>query len=258
MLIDTHCHIHDADTYQWLLSRDKRSNPADYTPDKILARAAQNDVKQVITIGTTHADSLRARDFAAAHDNVFWSYGIHPEECTERVRENMVSKITCPIAIGEVGLDYHHGTTQRQEQIKLLEQMLQLATDQSLPVIFHVREAFDDFFAVTANFSKIKSVVHSFSDSKTNLEKALSRNFYIGVNGLATFTNIPLPPLERMLLETDAPFLAPIPYRGHTNEPAYIKDIADFLATKLKLTPEQIASVTTKNAKALFNLPDPS
>ena len=292
MLIDTHCHIHDADTYQWFLSRDKKSNPADYTPDKILARAAQNDVKQVITIGTTHADSLRARDFASAHDNVFWSYGIHPEEIagadlfafgdlaeltSERERGSPVTtspwdeegrrptgradacskskKSAPPIAIGEVGLDYHHTTKTRNTQIALLEQMLDYATKHNLPVIFHVREAFDDFFAVTANFPGLKAVVHSFSDSQANLEKALNHDFYIGVNGLATFTNIPLPPLERMLLETDAPFLAPTPFRGRTNEPAHIKTIATHLAEKLGLEESEIATTTTKNARALFNLP---
>ena len=206
----------------------------------------------MICIGTTHADSLRAHDFAAKYDAVFWSYGIHPEEVATPDFSQLAEQ---PVAIGEVGLDYHHSTTEREKQIKLLEQMLQYASDQNLPVIFHVREAFDDFFSVVDNFPKIKAVVHSFSDNQENLEKSLNRDFYIGVNGLATFTDIPLPPLERMLLETDAPFLAPTPYRGHTNEPVRIKDIAAYLATKLGLTPEQIATKTTKNTQSLFRLP---
>ncbi|MBR3220570.1 TatD family hydrolase [Candidatus Saccharibacteria bacterium] len=255
MLIDSHCHIHDTDTYKWFLSRDKKANPADYTPEKLVKNAITNDVKQMICIGTTHADSMRAHDFAAKYDEVFWSYGIHPEEVAVPDFSQLTEQ---PVAIGEVGLDYHHGTTQREQQIKLLEQMLQYASDQNLPVIFHVREAFDDFFPVVDNFPKIKAVVHSFSDNRDNLEKALNRDFYIGVNGLATFTDIPLPPLEKMLLETDAPFLAPTPYRGHTNEPAHIKDIAVYLAQRLNLPVDQIATQTTQNARNLFNLPEPS
>lgn len=293
-LIDSHCHIHDTDTYKWFLSRDKKADPADYTPEKLLKRAKDNGVKQMICIGTTHEDSLRAHDFAAQHDGVFWSYGIHPEEwdmgrvvsfgdlaelTSERERGSPVT--TSPwdeegrrptgradacsknnkstlVAIGEVGLDYHHGAKHRTQQIKLLEQFLQLATDHHLPVIFHVREAYDDFFPVVDNFPGLKAVVHSFSDSQDNLTQALKRDFFIGVNGMATFTNLPLPPLEKTLLETDAPFLAPKPYRGHTNEPALIKDIATFLATTHHITVEQVAAQTTANARQLFRLPDPS
>ena len=256
-LIDSHCHIHDADTYKWFLSRDKKANLADYTPEKLLKRAEDNGVKQMICIGTTHEDSLRAHDFAAQHDGVFWSYGIHPEEAIGNVSA-LLSEYASLIAIGEVGLDYHHGTKHRTQQIKLLEQFLQLATDHHLPVIFHVREAYDDFFPVVDNFPGLKAVVHSFSDSQDNLTQALKRDFFIGVNGMATFTNLPLPPLEKTLLETDAPFLAPKPYRGHTNEPALIKDIAVFLAATHHITVEQVAAQTTANARQLFRLPDPS
>lgn len=251
-LIDTHCHIHDTDSYNYFLSRDKKADLNNYAPEQIITRATDNNVRQMICIGTTHEDSLRAHDLAAKYDNVFWSYGIHPEEAANISLGNFAEE---PIAIGEVGLDYHRGTIYRNEQIKLLEQVLQLAIDHHLPVIFHVRDAFDDFFPIVDNFSKLKAVVHSFSDSRENLEKALARDFYIGVNGLATFADIPLPPLGRMLLETDAPFLAPTPHRGHTNEPAYIKDIAEFLAARLERPIAEIATQTTQNARELFDLP---
>ena len=251
-LIDSHCHIHDAGAYKWFLSRDKNANPADYAPEKLLKRAEDSGVKQVICVGTTHEDSLQAHDFAAKYDSVFWSYGIHPEEAPTDDFKGFEEE---PIAIGEVGLDYHRSAEHRTTQIKLLEQMLQLATDHNLPVIFHVREAFDDFFPVVDNFPKIKAVVHSFSDSQKNLVKSLERNFYIGINGIATFADIPLPPLEKILLETDAPFLAPVPHRGHTNEPAFIRDIADFLANKLDVTSAEVAQQTTHNARELFHLP---
>ncbi|MBQ1298788.1 TatD family hydrolase, partial [Candidatus Saccharibacteria bacterium] len=124
-----------------------------------------------------------------------------------------------------------------------------------LPVSFHVREAFPDFFAVVKNFPRIRGVVHSFTDSKKVLKRVLSETeFYVGVNGLATYSTLPLPPLERILLETDAPFLAPIPHRGETNEPAYIPDIAKWLSGKFNTSNKEVAKITTENAEKLFNL----
>ena len=159
------------------------------------------------------------------------------------------------VAIGEVGLDYHYDGYNRGAQIRLFEQMLQLAQDNNLPVSFHIREAFADFFPVVANFPKVRGVVHSFTDSKKVLKRILNEtDFFVGVNGLATYSTLPLPPLERILLETDAPFLAPIPHRGETNEPAYIADIAKWLAEKNELSVEQIAHQTTANVNQLFRL----
>ena len=159
------------------------------------------------------------------------------------------------VAIGEVGLDYHYEGYNREAQIKLFEQMLQLAVDNDLPVSFHIREAFADFFPIIENFPKVRGVVHSFTDSKKVLKRILNEtDFYVGVNGLATYSTLPTPPLERILLETDAPFLAPIPHRGSTNEPAYIADIARWLAEKLELPLEAVASVTSKNIENLYNM----
>ncbi|MBR3177691.1 TatD family hydrolase [Candidatus Saccharibacteria bacterium] len=278
MLIDSHCHIHDTDTYKFALSRvQKKEKPGVeyYTPEKLLARAKENGIEKLICIGTNHEDSLKARDFAKNHENVFWSYGIHPDEACDfnmgdasrgtpdalraeganavgdDSRQDPMLKLQ---AIGEIGLDYRNGTKTREAQFKLLEQMLQLAKDNNLPCIFHVREAFDDFFAVLRNFPGIKAVVHSFSDSKENLDKCLNEGFYIGVNGLSTFANIPLPPLERVLLETDSPFLAPVPHRGEVDEPAFVKNIASFLAIHYQTTFDNVAKITTENAERLFKI----
>ena len=159
------------------------------------------------------------------------------------------------IAIGEVGLDYHYDGYDRTAQIKLFEEMLQLATDNNLPVSFHVREAFDDFFPVAANFPKIRGVVHSFSDNKKNLKRILTEtDFYVGVNGMATYSTLPTPPLERILLETDAPFLTPKPFRGIINEPAYRPEIAKWLSGKLGVDYQTIERETTKNAEQLFHI----
>ena len=110
-----------------------------------------------------------------------------------------------------------------------------------------------DFFPVVANFPKVRGVVHSFTDSKKVLKRILNETpFYVGVNGLATYSTLPTPPLERILLETDAPFLTPVPFRGIINEPAYVREVAEWLSEKLALDFEIIEVETTKNAKQLF------
>ena len=240
MLIDSHCHLHDREFFT-----------ADEA-EKMLENAKNNGVEKIICIGTNHADSLAARDFATAHENVFWTYGIHPESTAETPKLEKDNKL---VAIGEIGLDYHYETQNRPAQIKLFETMLQIADDDNLPVSFHIREAFDDFFGIIANFPKIRGVVHSFSDNKKNLNKILNTtDFYIGINGLATYSTLPTPPLERILLETDAPFLTPAPNRGKINEPAYIKDIAVWLSTKLGVSAQKISDVTTQNARNIFSI----
>lgn len=282
MLIDTHSHLHD---------------PQFFTPEQseeMVKRANKAGVEKIVCIGTDPEDSLVARDFALKHDDVYWTYGIHPEEAkslsfvrglelekshTLGSRENrptgeplgavrnidfsnsnqdiILSKdndlASRLVAIGEVGLDYHYEGYNREAQIKLFEEMLQLAKDNELPVSFHVREAFDDFFAIVANFPETRGVVHSFTDNKKNLRRVLNETpFYVGVNGLATYSTLPTPPLERILLETDAPFLTPKPFRGIINEPAYIPAIAEWLAEKLGEKYDIIERETTKNAEQLF------
>ena len=271
MLIDTHCHIHDRSVYNFALSHQQLSRkllqkypnlphlPADFLPEKIVARAHSNDIQKMICIGTSHEDSLVAQKFAMTHqaDGIFWAYGIHPDEAdniTDFVRHVDLANLP-PVAIGEIGLDYRSGEGNRQRQLTLFEHMLQLANDENLPVILHVREAYDDFFAVINNFPALRGVVHSFSDSPKNLKKALNHNFYIGVNGLVTFAQeIPLPPLEKMLLETDAPFLTPSPFRGTINEPAHIKDVCAYISNINRKDEAQVAKVTTENAERLFKI----
>lgn len=276
MLIDTHCHLHDP---EW------------FTPDEqrdFLCQAHANTVEKIICIGTNHEDSCKARDFASQHDDVYWTYGIHPEFASSRADFGdifaSVSKLLAangerakqevpittgndaagfeqekkfrqdPVAIGEIGLDYHYESYSRVDQIKLFEQMLQLALDLGLPVSLHLREAFDDAFAVLDNFPKAHGVIHSFTGSKRDLKKALERGFYIGVNGLATYTTPPLPPLERIVLETDAPFLTPVPFRGKINQPGYVANVATYLAEKLGLKEREIEEQTTKNARTIFKI----
>ena len=219
----------------------------------MLENAKKNGVERIVCIGTDPDDSLAAKEFAKKHENVFWTYGIHPEY--SGVEPKNFEPDEKLVAIGEVGLDYHCEKFDRASQIRLFEEMLQLAIDKNLPLSFHVRNAFEDFFPVVANFSKARGVVHSFTDSKKNLKKILEQtDFFVGVNGLATYSTLPTPPLERILLETDAPFLTPVPNRGRINEPAYIKDIAQWLSLKLGVSAEEVAEKTTKNVRKLFNI----
>ena len=261
-----------------------------YEPAQLATRAAAVGVHRLICIGTDPADSLAAANFAAASATsvasatsaslttsapvtpatapasaeIFWTYGVHPDEIAHAARDHAADIQALPaasrarlVAIGEVGLDYHESSdpATRAAQIHLFESMLDLATRLNLPLIFHIRAAFDDFFAVLANFSApIRGVVHSFSDSPTNLARCLDHDFYIGVNGLATFADIPLPPFERILLETDAPFLAPVPHRGAVNEPAFIPDIAANLAPRLQTSLANLAITTEQNATQQLHL----
>ncbi len=246
MLIDTHCHLHDREFF------------TAEQAEEMIKRAHENGVKKIICIGTSHEDSLAARDFAEAHENVFWTYGIHPENAS---KEGVLTDISATpslsklVGIGEVGLDYHYDGYDRDAQIKLFREMLQLAKDNDLPVSFHVREAFDDFFEIVKDFPEVKGVVHSFTDSKKTLRRILNEtNFYIGVNGLATYSTLPTPPLERILLETDAPFLTPKPFRGIINECAYVRNIAEWLSEKLGESIEVIEKETTKNGERLYRI----
>jgi TatD DNase family protein len=156
--------------------------------------------------------------------------------------------------IGEIGLDYHFDGFDAKNQQKLLLAMLQLAQDTGKAVSFHVRDAFDDFWPIFDNFHLPTSVLHSFSDSEENLAEVLKRGLYTGVNGLSTFANIPHAPLERIIFETDAPYLTPKPVRGKINLPGYIKEIAEWATEYYHVTFDQVAEATTKNVEEIFKI----
>ncbi|MBQ8985082.1 TatD family hydrolase [Candidatus Saccharibacteria bacterium] len=241
MLIDSHSHLHDKEFFS-----AKEAKEA-------LIRAREKGVLKIVCIGTSHADSLAAQEFAKSYNDVYWTYGIHPENagCVDDLMT--LASDARPVAIGEVGLDYHYDGYDRGAQIRLFEQMLQLARERDLPLSFHVREAFDDFFPVIQNFPGVRGVVHSFSDNKKNLKRILNEtNFYVGVNGMATYSTLPTPPLDRILLETDAPFLTPAPFRGEKNESGFIREIALWLSEKLEVDFGLVEKETTKNACELF------
>lgn len=250
MLTDTHCHIHEAN---YPLSSAE-----------VLKNARDSGVSRLICVGTDNHTSEEAIQFALRYDNVWAAIGVHPHEVKDgfdNISRLASGKSPKLVAIGEIGLDYFYTYSPRSVQIKVLEAQLQLARDNGLPVIFHVREAFADFWPVFDNFSGLKGVLHSFTDTDRNLEAALERGLYIGVNGISMFTKDPHQqavfdriPLEKLLLETDAPFLTPPPYRGKINEPAYVRYVAEYHAQRRGVELEHLARATSANASRLFSL----
>ncbi len=248
MLIDSHCHLHDLDF----------PIPA----GEALKKSHENGVDKIIVIGTTPEDSAQACNFAGQHEEVFWTYGYHPNEFDgNRVKLEQDLKAAKDyfskeklVGIGEIGLDYHFPPVDKKSQIYLLQNMLQIAQNLKLPVSFHVRDAFEDFWPVFDNFKLPPSVLHSFTDSEENIEQGLKRDMYFGVNGIATFAKISHPPLERIILETDAPYLTPAPFRGKINESAYILQIAKWAADYYNTTLDKIAEITTKNVEKIYKI----
>jgi len=247
MLIDTHCHIHEP-TYQHA--------------DETIARARDAGVTTMICVGTSEASSEQAVAFAAEREGVYAAIGVHPHDTKENWRAifDLISKPKV-VAVGEIGLDYYYNHSPRDIQLTALEEQLDFALKHDLPVIFHVRDAFADFWPVFDNFHGVRGELHSFTDSRIHLEEGLKRGLYIGVNGISTFTKdeeqkemFARIPLDRLLLETDAPFLTPAPLRGKVNEPAFVRHIAEFHALTRGISLKEISDATTANARALFAL----
>lgn len=257
MLIDTHCHIHESDY------------PLE--AGEVIERAHSAGVMQMICAGSNAKTSQEAVEFATAHDGIFASIGVHPHFAKDGVVElhRLIDSIDLGngfvpiVAIGEIGLDYFYANSPREDQIKALEQQIDLAIQMDLPIIFHVRDGYDDFWPILDNFHGIRGVLHSFTDTVEHFERGLSRGFYIGVNGISTFTKIEaqkemfaMIPVNRMLLETDAPFLTPSPLRGKikVNEPAFVREIAEYTSSARDIPLDELAEITTSNARALFKL----
>ncbi len=247
-LIDTHCHIHSTD---YKIDREE-----------VYSRAIDAGVEKIICVGTDVADSKLAIGFAKNHEAAFASIGVHPHESKHGISglKELIDGDKV-VAIGEIGLDYFYEHSDRNIQMAIFESQLQIASDANLPVIFHVREAFDDFWSIIDKFPDIKGVLHSFTDSQINLDKALSRGFLIGVNGISTFTKdsnqqamFKQIPLENIVLETDSPYLTPISRRGSVNEPAFVSEVAEYLSTVQLTSVDELALRTTHNATNLFHI----
>ncbi|MEK7603483.1 MAG: TatD family hydrolase [Patescibacteria group bacterium] len=262
--VDTHCHIQDSDfSHRFLKSAEI-----------MISEAAEVGVSSLICIGTTLEDSQNAQKFCTDKPSCYATAALHPHEIsrlgskfaleqakklTKMVDENPNSFI----AIGECGLDYfyHHDPSDRAAQAELLRIHLDIAQKHQKPLIFHVREAFDEFWPIFDEFKGLSGVIHSFSATNKELNQILSRELYVGLNGIMTFTKdqkqlgaARAVPLNKLLLETDAPFLTPKPFRGKMCEPRHLMVTAEFLAKLRGESLSELAQATTKNAKKLFSL----
>jgi len=246
MFVDTHCHIHEP-----VFTLDVEES---------LSRAQVAGVEKYLCVGTSEESSKLAIAFSAHHPGAFATVGVHPHD-TKDGYEKIAELAGQPgvVAVGEIGLDYFYTHSPRDVQITALKIQIEVALKHDLPIVFHVREAFDDFWPIFDAYPGIRGVLHSFTDSQTHLDEALKRGLYIGVNGISTFTKdetqkamFDAIPLGRLMLETDAPFLTPNPFRGKVNESAFVRNIAEYHAERRGITIDEIAEATTANAHALF------
>lgn len=256
--IDTHCHLND----------EKFS--ADL--EEVYIRAKNSGVTKIINFGATLEDSVQAVELAKKFSGMFAGVGIHPEEIENFAENNSVEKIFSlakekkVVAIGEIGLDYHweKDSEMRKLQQKIFIEQLELARQINLPVCIHEREAHGDTLKILkSNGHGLRGVLHCFSGSLEMAKEVWKMGWLIGIDGPVTFKNsaklpeiVKAAPREMILLETDAPYLAPTPNRGKRNEPSYLIDIAKKISEIRGESLEDIAEYTTQNAKNLYGLED--
>jgi len=249
--IDTHCHLDILES----------------TPKEAIIEAKQAGVQRMVTIAVDEPSldfvSSTVQEFPA----VYGSVGFHPHDAS-KLTKSLLQKIRQLaeeqhklIAIGETGLDYHYMNSPAEIQQQAFRKQLQLAVELNLPVILHSREAETDTLSILQEFPVPSlGVAHSFTSSIEMAKILVDMGWYLGINGIVTFKNaedlrevVRWLPLEQLLLETDSPFLAPIPFRGKPNKPAHIPAIAGFIAKLRKISLEELAQQTTANAQRLFN-----
>lgn len=259
--VDTHCHIHFPDY--------------ELDPEEVIASANEVGVTRLLCVGCTLPDSKLAVNMAARYKNIWASVGLHPHEGSEYVHDDIalqqfheLAGKPKVVAIGETGLDYYYNHSPKEDQEKLLRFQLDMALEHNLPLIFHLRgskddenQVYDDFFALYDQYTGLRGVVHSFSTNRRILDKILEKGLYVGLNGIMTFSKnadqlaaAKAVPLDKLLLETDAPFLTPVPYRGKICEPKYVGVTAEFLANLRGENLANLAAATSSNAEALFKL----
>ncbi|MBD3297760.1 MAG: YchF/TatD family DNA exonuclease [candidate division Zixibacteria bacterium] len=234
-----------------------------------IKRAADAGIHTIINIGTDWDSCDRVIELAEAHPRLFAAVGIHPHDAKiwegDRSSERLKTLAEHPkvVAIGEIGLDYYRNNSPRDKQRVAFVEQIAVAKDMNLPIVIHNRDAFNDIFEVLLmeRAYDVGGVLHCFSEGVAEAEKSIDLGFHLSVNGILTYKKATMAEvgksvrLDRLLLETDCPFLAPHPHRGKRNEPAYVAFVGDKLA-ELRGTPvDEIADVTDENANRLFRLP---
>ncbi|MBX6350210.1 MAG: TatD family hydrolase [Clostridia bacterium] len=248
---DTHAHVAD--------------DAFDGDRDAVLARAWEAGLSGIVVVGTDADSSRRALSLARATPGLWATVGLHPHAAASRLGDlDEIASLAeeGAVAVGEIGLDYHRGRETQKEQRRALEAQLELASRLRLPVVLHVRDAADDMIAVLRGVAlPAGGVWHAFTGFWPEAEAALAAGLHIGLGGILTFPRSEelrkvarRLPLDRVVLETDSPYLAPVPYRGRRNEPAYVVEVGRCLARLLGLSPDEVERRTTANALALFRL----
>ena len=250
--IDTHCHL------------DKLES----NPEETVEEAKQEGVNTMVTISVDEESFDFVSKAVKQFKDVYGTVGIHPHDASEfspkleQSIQKMAREQDKLIAIGETGLDYHYMNSSSEDQQFAFRKQLQIAVEVNLPVVLHTREAEADTIDILKEIPvPALGVAHSFTSSLMMAKTLLDMGWYLGINGIVTFKNaedirkiVRWIPMDRLLLETDSPFLAPIPFRGKPNKPAHIPIIASFVAELRDITIEQLAEKTSENAQRLFHI----
>ena len=251
-IIETHCHL------DYL---------KDIPLDVLIQQSQQVGIERIITIAVSPENLDTVMKLTREHEMIFGTQGVHPHDAEKftpdteaQIREQALdSRI---LAIGEIGLDYFYDNADRAVQRTVFETQLQIASDLDLPVVIHSREADEDTMAILANFEntlKKRGVIHSFTSGPELAQYAIDQGFCLGFNGICTFNKaqnvrdiIAMTPLENIILETDAPFLTPVPYRGKENAPFYLPFIAEKVAEVKEIDVEDLLPIAYENSERLF------
>lgn len=254
MLFDTHCHI-NVDAFEDDL-------------EAVLQRAEEAGVERFAVVGFDAQTIKKSLALSQEYPQIYSIIGWHPTEAASydaRVQESLEALLEHDkvVAMGEMGLDYHWDTAPHSVQGKVFRQQIAVAKQHQLPISIHMRDAIDDTYRILReeDVSNIGGIMHSYSGDVAYMERFLDLGMHISLSGVVTFKKAKdvhgvakAVPLDRLLIETDAPYLAPVPHRGHRNEPAYVKHVCERIAELRGISPEEVAEATTRNANKLFRL----
>jgi TatD DNase family protein len=252
MLVETHCHLDFSEF--------------DHDRDEVIERAKEQGVGYIINIGSSLNGSQRSVELSQKYESIYATVGIHPHEAdtfTPEIEKSIreLAKKDKVVAIGEIGLDYYKNYSKVENQKPLFISLVKLAKDLGLPVVVHNRQAQTDTLKILKDALPFKAVVHCFSGDEDFLKECLDLGFFISFTCNITYNKatqlrklVKVTPLDRLLLETDAPFLPPEGFRGKRNEPAYVKYLAKEVASIKEINLEEVGRVTTNNAKSFFNI----
>lgn len=254
-LVDSHCHLDGLD-YQSL----------HHDLHDVIAKAQQKNVKHCLAVGTTLTRFPALYDMTSAFPSISLSCGIHPLNMEDGGDLNQLEQLASNekvVALGETGLDYYYQKDNWSTQQRYFIHHIDVAKTLAKPIIVHTRDAQKDTLAILAaeRVHDCGGVLHCFTEDKETASKLLDLGMYISFSGIVTFRNAEAlrevaryVPLDRILIETDSPYLAPVPYRGKENQPAYVRDVAEYMAVLKRVSLEELAHATTQNFSALFKV----